>query len=158
MTVIITRLRLGACVLAVLVLAGCSATSTPATSTAATSTAATGPATARTSVSATGLITGRLVMEGGPLGPGGQQPTARPIAGTVTFTAAGHRPVSAQVGSSGTFSVMLAPGRYQVSGSSTDIETVSSSGGQQEQACSQPLSATVTAGQTITITVVCAVP
>src|SRR6516225_12322407 len=38
---------------------------------------------------ATGHLAGKLVMEGGPLGPGGQQPGERPMSGTVTFTAAG---------------------------------------------------------------------
>jgi hypothetical protein len=136
-----TLLRICACALAVLVLAGCASASTPATTT-----------------PATGLLAGRFVREGGPLGPGGQQPAEIPLRGTVTFTATGHRPVSVQVGSSGRFSVTLLPGRYQVAGRSPDIETVDPNGRQQEQACSQPLSATVTAGQTITIAVTCVVP
>jgi len=99
-------------------------------------------------------------MVGGPLGPGGQQPTARPITGMVTFTAAGAggRPVSVQIGPSGRFTGLLAPGWYQVSGRSPGLETVEPSGGQQEQACSQPLSATIAAGHTITIAVTCVVP
>jgi hypothetical protein len=136
-----TLLRICACALAVLVLAGCASASTPVTTT-----------------PATGLLAGRFVREGGPLGPGGQQPAEIPLRGTVTFTATGHRPVSVQVGSSGRFSVTLLPGRYQVAGRSPDIETVDPNGRQQEQACSQPLSATVTAGQTITIAVTCVVP
>jgi hypothetical protein len=136
-----TRLRICAGALAVLVLAGCASASTPATTT-----------------PATGLLAGRFVREGGPLGPGGQQPAEIPLRGTVTFTAAGHRAVSVQVGASGLFSVTLLPGRYQVAGRSPGIETVGAGGGWQEQACSQPLSATVTAGRTLTIAVTCVVP
>lgn len=145
MTGIITQLRICAAALAVLALAGCATTGTPATGTPA------------KDAPATGLLVGQLVMEGGPVGLGGQQPSERPIPGTVTFTTTGHRPVSVQAGSSGRFSVTLAPGQYQVAGRSPDIETVGS-GGQQEQTCSQPLSATVTARQTTTIAVTCIVP
>ena len=152
MTGIITQLRIYAAALAVLALAGCAATGAPATGA-----PATGPATLSKDAAAAGLLVGQLVMEGGAIGLGGQQPSERPIPGTVTFTTAGHRPVSVQVGSSGRFSVTLAPGRYQVAGRSPDIETVGS-GGQQEQTCSQPLSATVTARQTTTIAVTCIVP
>jgi hypothetical protein len=150
------RICVGVAVLAVLMLAGCASASTPATG--PTGRSGTGPATVSPDAPATGLLTGRFVREGGPLGPGGQQPAEVPLRGTVTFTATGHRPVSVQVGSSGRFSVMLAPGRYQVAGRSPGIETVDPDGRQQEQACSQPLSATVTAGQAITIAVTCVVP
>jgi hypothetical protein len=95
-------------------------------------------------------------MEGGALGPGGQQPGERPLSGTVIFTAAGHRRVTVQVGSSGKFSVRLPPGTYQVSGGSPFIDT--SSGNEQELPCSQPLSAKVTAGHTANVTVTCYVP
>src|SRR6266699_4619080 len=61
----------------------------------------------------TGHLTGRLVMEGGPMGPGGQQPGERPMAGTVTFTSAEHQPVTVKVGSSGAFSVPVAPCQYR---------------------------------------------
>jgi hypothetical protein len=140
-TGIMTQLRICAGALAVLMLAGCASASTPASTT-----------------PATGLLAGRFVREGGPLGPGGQQPAEIPLRGTVTFTATGHRAVSVQVGASGLFSVTLLPGRYQVAGRSPDIETVGPDGREQEQACSQPLSATITAGQTITIAVTCVVP
>jgi len=66
--------------------------------------------------------------------------------------------VSVQVGASGLFSVPLLPGQYQVAARSPDIETVDPNGRQQEQTCSLPLSATVTAGQTITLAVTCVVP
>ena len=133
------QLRSCACLLAVLLMAGCAATSGQAP--------------------VTGHLAGRLVMEGGPMVPGGQQPGERPLSGTVTFTAAGHRQVAVQVGTSGTFSVRLPPGTYQVSGRSPSIETSNGSGGsEQELPCSQPLSAKITAGQTATITVTCVVP
>jgi hypothetical protein len=118
----------------------------------------TGCATASAQPPAPGHLTGRLLMEGGALGPGGQQPGERPIAGTVTFTAAGHRQVNAQVGPSGAFSAWLPPGRYQVSGRSPGIETGSGSGKWQELPCSQPTSVTVAAGHTATIAVTCIVP
>jgi hypothetical protein len=107
---------------------------------------------------ASGHVTGRLLIEGGPMGPGEQQPGPRPIPGTVTFTAAGHRPVSVGAGTSGKFSAWLPPGRYRVTGRSPDIETVTSSGKTVEQTCSQPLSVTVSTRHAETIAVVCAVP
>jgi hypothetical protein len=147
------QLRTYVCVLATLLSAGCAAASgqTQAASRQA-------PATSRQAPAA-GHLAGRLVMEGGPLGPGGKQPGERPLSGTVTFTAAGHRGVTVRVGSSGRFSVQLPPGTYRVSGGSPAIETSSgSSGKEQELPCSQPLSATVTAGHTSAVTVTCVVP
>jgi hypothetical protein len=133
------------CVLGALMLTGCTAAD------AAGYTAA-GPA------GVTGHVTGKLIMAGGPIGPGGQQPGARPIPGTVTFSRAGHRPVSVGAGASGKFSAWLPPGRYHVAARSPDIETVTSSGRTLEQTCSQPMSVTVTARHAVAITVVCSVP
>ncbi len=107
---------------------------------------------------AAGHLNGRFVMEGGALGPGGQQPGERPLSGAVTFAAAGQRLVTAQVGASGAFSVALPPGTYGVSGRSPAIETANGTSGWQEQTCSGPLSATVAAGRTTTVTVTCIVP
>ncbi len=106
---------------------------------------------------ATGHVTGKLVREGGPLGPGGKQPGEHPMSGTVTFTTAGHQVVSVTVGPSGTFSVPLPPGRYQVSGRSPELMEVDG-GKTRELPCSLPTSATVTAGQTATVTLTCIVP
>src|SRR6516225_6501719 len=64
---------------------------------------------------AAGHVTGRLVLEGGPVRPGGRQPGPRAIPGVVTFTIAGHRPVRVRAGRSGIFTVRLPPGRYRVS-------------------------------------------
>jgi|SRR5713226_4412976 len=129
--------RISACLLATLVVAGCGAA------------LATAPATEH--------VAGKWVMEGGPMGPGGKQPGERPMSGTVTFTAAGHQTVSVKVGPSGTFSVPLPPGRYQVSGRSPDIMEVNG-GISRESPCSSPTSATVTAGHTVTVTLTCIVP
>ncbi len=117
---------------------------------------ATAAGTARTE--AEGRLAGRFVMAGGPIQPDGRQPGTRPISGTVTFTAAGRPPVSVRAGSSGTFSAPLPPGRYHVSGRSPAIMTVDGSGHGHEDRCSQPASATVTAGHTVTITLACIVP
>ena len=106
---------------------------------------------------ATGHLAGKLVMEGGPLGPGGQQPGERPMSGTVTFTAAGRQAVTVTVGSSGEFSVPLPPGLYQVSGRSPDIMEVDG-GRSRELPCSQLTPVVVTAGQTGTLTLTCIVP
>jgi hypothetical protein len=138
--------RICASVLGALLLTGCTAAS-----------AATGAA-AYMAADAAGHMAGKLVMEGGPIGPGGKQPGERPIPGTVTFITAGHRPVNVGVGSSGRFSAWVAPGRYHVAGRSPDIITVTGSGRHVEQTCSQPLSVTVRARHTTTITVVCIVP
>jgi hypothetical protein len=116
------------------------------------------------SAAVTGHLTGRFVIEGGPISPDGQQPGERPIPGTVTLTAAGHRPVTIHVGDSGKFSAWLPPGRYQVSGRSPDIEEASSAqagpGGSQgvELPCSRPLSVTIAAGHTAAVTLTCIVP
>jgi hypothetical protein len=65
-------------------------------------------------VSDGGTVTGRLQIEGGPIGPGGQQPGKRPMSGTVQFTGTRQQRITVPVGSSGTFSVRLAPGTYAV--------------------------------------------
>ena len=132
-------LRTCACLLATLALAGCSTTS-------------------HGQAPVTGHLTGRFVMEGGPIGPAGQQPGERPIPGTVTFTAAGRPTVTIQVGDSGRFSVWLPTGRYQVSGRSPDIEEGTGSGPGRELPCSQPLSVTITAQHASAITLTCIVP
>jgi hypothetical protein len=121
--------------------------------------AAGGGAAAGGQAPVTGHLAGRLVMEGGPLGPSGVQPSERPISGTVTFTDVRHRQVTVRVTSSGRFSVGLPPGRYQVSGRSPSIEASGeTSGNKQEPPCSPPLSAIVAAGRTAAVTITCIVP
>ena len=63
---------------------------------------------------------------------------ARPMPGTVAFTAAGHPRVTVRVQNSGIFSVQLPPGRYHVSGP-----------------CPQSLPVTVTAHHTTHVNVIC---
>jgi hypothetical protein len=106
--------------------------------------------------SPSGRVTGKLLIEGGPIGPGGQQPGERPIQGTVQFSASGRRPVTARTASSGAFSVALPAGTYAVSGSSPLI--TGASHGSHQTPCSQPLSVSVTAQHTTTITLTCIVP
>ncbi|MGH3176262.1 MAG: hypothetical protein ACRDPF_20670 [Streptosporangiaceae bacterium] len=118
---------------------------------------AAGCASAGTQPPESGHLKGRLVMEGGPLGPGGKQPGERAMSGTVTFTTAGHQPITVKVGSSGTFSIPLPPGRYQASGRSPEVMEIDG-GRSRELPCSQPTLAVVTAGQTATITLTCVVP
>src|SRR2546429_9406932 len=72
---------------------------------------AAGCASAGAPAPASGALKGELVMEGGPLGPGGKQPGERPMSRTVTFTAAEHPPLTVKLRSPGTFSVPLPPGR-----------------------------------------------
>ena len=142
--------RTCACVLGALLLTGCTA--------AGAAEHAAGHTTGHPPARATGHVTGKLLIEGGPIGLGGQQPGERPIPGTVTFTATGHRPVQVGVGASGKFSAWLPPGRYHVAGRSPDIETVTDSGKYLEQTCGDLSSVTVSARHATTISVVCIVP
>ena len=150
------RLRTCACLLATVALAGCT------TASQASQASQTGQPslTSHTGASAvTGHLTGRFVMEGGPISPTGQQPGERPIPGTVTLTAAGDRRFTIQVGDSGRISAWLPPGRYQVSGRTPRIEEQGTAGSPvRELTCSQPLSVTITAGHTAVITLTCIVP
>jgi hypothetical protein len=73
------------------------------------------PALAHTSAgrgTAVGTVTGKLQIEGGPIGTNGQQPGKRPVSGTVRFTSTRHHPVTVRVGDSGRFSVRLPAGTY----------------------------------------------
>ena len=63
---------------------------------------------------ASGTVTGKLQIEGGPISPGGQQPGKRPVPGTVRFTSTRQHRVTVRVGNSGAFSVQLPPGTYAV--------------------------------------------
>jgi hypothetical protein len=107
-----------------------------------------------------GTVTGRFVMEGGPLGPGGQQPKARPIPGLVQFMA-GRRMIKVPVGRSGTFSVSLPPGTYRVAGRSpriTQVAGTAPAGPGRERPCTLPRSVTVTPHSSTAITLACVVP
>jgi len=138
-------LRASAGVLAVALMAGCTA-------------AAASQGQRQDHGRAVGRVSGRFLLEGGPLGPGGQQPGERPIGGTVTFTAAGHhRSFSVHVSSAGDFTVQLPAGRYSVSGRSPRVVEVNGST-RRILPCSQPLRVTVTPGHAASIAVTCDVP
>jgi hypothetical protein len=161
------RLAAGTGALAVLLLAACGGatgqgtTGQGTTGTTGTGTVTTGTGTAgtgTTTVTRTTTVTGRFLIEGGPMRPGGGQPGERPLRGTVSFTAVGGQTVRVPVGRAGTFSVALAPGTYHVSGRSPEIMEVSSGGAQHETVCSQPLVVPVTGQHRLKIAVTCIVP
>ena len=107
--------------------------------------------------SSAGTIAGRLVLEGGPLGPGGRQPSPRPIPSTVRFADGHHQPVTVRTTSAGMFSVQLPAGRYQVSDRSPRMLTANANG-TSSQEWSTPVPATVTAHHTTTIILTIVVP
>jgi hypothetical protein len=156
----------GAGALAVLLLAACGRTTETGTTgsgttgagTGGTGTVTRGKTGTVTTGTGTTTVTGRFLVEGGPVRPGGGQPGERPLRGTVTFTAAGQRPVSVRVGRSGTFSVALLPGTYHVAGRSPAIVEVSGSGARHEASCSSPLTVHAAGQRTLEIAVTCIVP
>jgi hypothetical protein len=114
-------------------------------------------AVGQTRADARGTVTGRLVMEGGPLGPGGQQPDSHPIPGLIAFTRAGHRVLTVRAGRSGLFSARLLAGTYRIAGRSPRLTEVSN-GKTRITPCSHPASVTVTARHATRITLACVVP
>jgi hypothetical protein len=128
-------------VIGILALGGCA-------SAASTATAATRPAAARTEP-----VSGSLVMEGGPIPPGGNQPPVRPLPGTVSFTAARHRPVTVTVPASGRFTVRLAAGTYRASATTPNI----TGPGGKHGTCPDPSPVRV-AARPVHITIACIVP
>jgi hypothetical protein len=104
-----------------------------------------------------GTVAGRLVLEGGPRGPGGQQPGIRPLPGTVRFADGHHQPVTVRTTSAGAFSVQLPAGRYHVSERSPRILLVNADG-TASQEWSTPVPVTITAHHTTTITLTIIVP
>jgi hypothetical protein len=141
--------RTCACVLGALLLTGCTA--------AGAAEYAASQGTSQPPARATGHLTGKLSIEGGPIGPGGKQPGERPIPGTVTLTAAGHRPVTIKVGNAGKFSAWLPSGRYRVIWRSPAVITVTDSG-HEEQTSSPAPPVTISARHVVTITLVAIVP
>jgi hypothetical protein len=109
--------------------------------------------TASTRPASLGTVTGRYMMEGGASADSGPRPTP----GTVRFTAAHHQQVTVPAGSSGTFSVRLPAGTYQVSGTSAHVLQVIN-GTSRPTPCSFPLTVTVTPRHATRITLTCAVP
>ena len=106
---------------------------------------------------ARGTVTGRLVREGGPLGPGGQQPGAHPIPGTIRFTAGRHRVIMVRTSHAGRFSVQLPAGKYQVADRSPRLLLVAANG-IARQTWSRPVTVTVTGHHVTRITLIIAVP
>jgi hypothetical protein len=104
-----------------------------------------------------GTVTGRLVLEGGPLGPAGQQPGTRGIPGTVKFTGGHHQPVTVRTNNAGVFSVQLPAGRYQVTDRSPRLLEISANGSSHQE-WSAPVAVTVTAHHATTITLTSIVP
>jgi hypothetical protein len=112
---------------------------------------------ADSAASSGGTVTGRLMLEGGPLGPGGQQPGPRSIPGTVKFAGGHHRLITIRTGRSGMFSVQLPAGRYYVSDRSPRLLEVNGEG-ISRQTWSRPVSVTVTPHHTTSITLTSIVP
>ena len=112
---------------------------------------------AHDAASSAGTVTGRLVLQGGPIGPGGQQPGIRPIGGTVRFTSGQFGSVTVRTTSSGVFSVQLPIGRYQVSDRSPSAQLVSADG-TSSQEWSTPVWVSVTAHHTSAIALTIIVP
>jgi len=106
---------------------------------------------------ARGTVTGRLVREGGPLGPGGQQPGAHPIPGTIRFSTGEHQVIMVRTSRAGRFSVQLPAGKYQVADRSPRLLLVAANG-ISHQTWSRPVTVLVTAGHVTRITLVIAVP
>lgn len=117
----------------------------------------TGCAVALPPASSRGIVTGRLMIEGGPIRPDERQQGMRPLPGTVRFTGARHQLITARASGSGAFSIRLPPGTYHVSGRSPRITEVSN-GTIREAPCSQPRTVTVAAQHTTRITLTCIVP
>ena len=97
---------------------------------------------------ASGTVTGKLQIEGGPISPGGQQPGKRPVPGTVRFTGTRQHRVTVRVGNSGAFSVQLPPGTYAACSRSPAAQGL----------CSQGRRVTVTARHTTKIAFTFIVP
>jgi hypothetical protein len=100
-----------------------------------------------------GTISGELTMVGGAIGAGSQQPTPRPIPGTVTFTSLRHGTFTVQVGSSGQFSMKLPVGSYHLTGRSPKV----TSGGT-ESPCVRPAAVNVGVDDNVHVAVNCIVP
>lgn len=122
-----------------------------------------------TTQTGTGLVQGKFIREGGPLGPGGQQPAVLRLSGTVAFNGGPGDVVRLHVGKSGAFSLRLPAGTYAVTGRTPSIMEVSNGavvnakgqvvkGHGTETVCSVPLSVTVTPQHTSKITLTCVVP
>jgi len=107
--------------------------------------------------SAPGTVTGRLIVDGGPIGPHGRQPGTHAIPGTIKFTGSEDQVVTIRTGRTGVFSGQLPAGRYSVSYRSPHL-LAAGSRGPFHQTWAQPVSVAVTADHTTKITLTAYVP
>jgi hypothetical protein len=94
-----------------------------------------------------GRVAGKFEREGGPMGPGGEQPPVVPLSGRIVFSRHGHRAIRVRAGNSGRFSVRLTPGDYTVWGRAEGLPV-----------CRLPGGLRARAGRTRHIVVACIVP
>jgi hypothetical protein len=120
--------------------------------------AAASAAPATRPASPSGTVTGRLLIEGGPMNVrSGRQPGQRPIPGTIRFTSTGRRAVTAWAGSSGTFTARLPAGTYDVSFRTPRILEQDSNGASHET-WSSPRTVTITPRHATRIVLISIVP
>jgi hypothetical protein len=100
-----------------------------------------------------GTVTGRYLMEGGPINLAGHTANPWPIDGQVIFHIGG-RTTSAAASQNGEFSIQLAPGIYTVTARTPHVIGPS----QLDSSCYLPQTVTVHPGAAASITVYCAVP
>jgi hypothetical protein len=100
-----------------------------------------------------GTISGVLTMVGGAIGAGSQQPTPRPVPGTVTFTSLRHGTFTVQVDSSGQFSMKLPVGSYHLTGRSPKVTANGV-----EYPCVRPAAVNVGVDDDVHVAVNCIVP
>jgi hypothetical protein len=93
-----------------------------------------------------GTVTGTYIRSGGPSG----APNV-PLPGTISFKAPGGSVITVNSDSTGRFTGQLPPGTYSVTAASSLINDGKS-------LCSQVLTTRVQAGETVTLSLVCAIP
>ena len=94
----------------------------------------------------TGTVTGTYIRSGGPPG----TPNV-PLAGTIIFRSGTGSVITVNSDRAGRFTGQLPPGTYSVTATSGSVNDGNS-------ACSQVLTTRVQAGQTVTLSLVCAIP
>jgi len=104
-----------------------------------------------------GVVTGKFIRVGGPLGPGGKTPTV-PLRGQIKFTTAHHLTFKVHVGKKGTFKIILPTGTYKVVGRTPDITEQDGNGPVKDGTCALFHKLKVTKNHTDKIKVICAVP
>jgi hypothetical protein len=97
-----------------------------------------------------GVISGVMSTVGGAIGAGGDQPDPRPVPGTVTFTSLRHGTFTAQVDSSGHFSMKLPVGSYHLIGHSPKVMADGA-----EEPCIRPAAVNVGVDENVQVGVNC---